>query len=356
MHIVENNTLPTQSSSKKGCLKVFLIVFGISIVLFSGGCLYILDLLSGNAAKRFENKENERLAKETLPEKYKSYPDLSELQNTDEYEVIPLGTAPTNSFYILPDNTLVLADKSGGDFFRINREGNIIGYYKNPELEFYGTSLMNYTVFTPPFIVSDDKGGTDKEEVKEILEKTIPDAVISGVYSNWPVNGDTTLFPMQSINKIAANRMEKIAAYDKADAVMSKWLSGNKVEWYYFLHINDVWYISDYDYDKSIKQIYTPRENYFRNLNDFGNITVDYKKRNYYAAEKSTRFWTGGVDHWSGDIYLKMKVGKASVLFKTTFKEDKDDGDIRVNFDVLNMGNYVIINNYMIRQRIKANS
>lgn len=346
MHIIQNNT-SGQPSSQKGCLKRFLIIFGIGFALFVGGGWFLYDQISGNAAKRFEDKENKKLAKEILPEEYKSYPELSELQSTDKYDVIPLGSEYT-LHYILPDNTLVLADEFGGDFLRINPKGEIIDHYKNPGLKFYGTSLMQYTISTSPEIVFEG------DEISGIVK---PEAIISGTYSHWPVNGDTTLFAIQPIEKISANRKEKAEAYNKADVVMSEYLPDNKVEQYYFLYINNVWYISDYDYGKNVKEIYTRRENYFRELTSFRNITINYKKRNYYERQRSAGYLSGGVlnfDQWKGDIYLSMKVGKTRVLFKTNFEEHKDDGDIRVNFDVLNMGNYVIIRDCMIRMKNKT--
>lgn len=344
---MQNNTPSAKTSSRDGCLKKFLIIFGIAIVLLTLAITYVFDQMSGNADKRFEKKENARLAKEILPEEYKSYPDLYELESTDEYEVIPL-VADFSLYYILPDKTLILAEKFGANFLRINSDGEITDHYYNPDLKFYGTSLMQYSVLEPTIVNSDNKS----EKPKALSQPKI-----SGIYSNWPINGDTTLFEIQPIEKIMPTKKQKIAAYDKADVVTYKYTHGYDVEEYAFLHIEDAWYISDYKYEGAAKRIYTERETLNRWLKYFSNITIKYKKRNEYNRAQSAGYLSGGMinyDEWRGDIYLSMKVGKADVLFKTSFQEDKENPvGIRIYFDLINMGNYVVINNFLIRQRKK---
>lgn len=349
---MQKNTSSVNPNPKAGCLKKFLIIFGVTAVLFIAAVAYIFDQISGNAEKRFEEKENARLAKEILPEEYKSYPDLYELSSTDDYEVVPL-VADFSLYYILPDNTLILAEKFGANFLRINTDGEIIGHYYNPDLKFHGTSLMQYTVFTPPLITSDDT--TEEQDIKI---ETVPEPIVSGVYSNWPINGDTTLFQIQPIEKIASTKNQKIAAYDKADVVTYEYIGGDKVNEFAFLHIGDTWYMSDYRYkEQPVKHLYKEREPLNRFLNKYNNITIKYKKRNRYNRARSAGYLSGGMlnfSEWEGDLYLDMKVGKTSVLFKERFKENKNSyGLIKVYFDVINMGNYVIINNYLIRQKKK---
>lgn len=335
---------------KRGCLRIVLILLGIGFLLFCGGCFYLYDQISGNADIRFEKKENKKLAKEILPDKYKSYPYLSELKSNDEYEVVPLGDF--NWYYFLSDSTLTMGFKSGRNLFRrVSPQGEILDAYDNQELTFYGTSLIKYSIDELP-----------KED------NATPEPVFSGYYSLWPLNGDTTLYPIQPIEKIISSKEEIMAAYNEAD--MTERIDYGLFPKWTLLHIGDIWYVSDYINEKQKYFHFRTGKNRFGDDNSLDNIGQDkmgikikYLKRTHYNRARSGAFVIGGAAsggskaYWNGDVYLELKMGRLTIPFKDTYLEKKDwSGPYTsksASLNVLRTSNYVIIDDYMIVQKTK---
>lgn len=336
---------------KSGCLKRALILLGIGFLVAAAGAFYLYDQWSGNAEKRFEKKENEKLAKEKedLPEEYKSYKELSELESTEAYEISSFDPVYPDLYYFLPDSTLVMGSQSDGNFYRINTKGEIMDYYNNPELKFYGSSLMKYALLDSPPVEDDEESAV----------KTSSFPIFSGYYSNWPLNGDKTLFPIESISKIASDSQQITEAYKKADALKIIYPSGGIKPSPMIVHIGNVWYVSDYVPDKALpKQVYIKRKADQKKYLDTTGAKARYLKRNSFHRARSAGYLSGGMlnyAHWKGDAYLELKIGKTTVLFKRDYTEDKHgrslNGNPRIYLDILNTGQYAIVENYIIRPK-----
>ena len=354
---MSNNVPPIKrinTKKKNGCLRTVLISFGVGFILVFGGGVYLYDQISGNAAKRFEEKENKKIKKETLPDEYKSYQYLSDLESTDEYEITPMSLNDRRLYYYLPDKTLIIAGSSlsygKGFVYKISPNGEIVDSYYGTGLSFCGSSLIREYIFYPPQISSDDDTDSD---IKIIVR---PDPVIKTFYSNWPVNGDTTFYPMQMISEIATAKTDLHDAYEKADVVKTLYLSGEIDGARTMLHIDDVWYISEYLKDKPEKSIHSIKEDYERNLKDL-DVKVQYKKYTGYYRARSAGWLSGGMlnyAHWEGDAYLSLKIGNIIIPFKKRFEETRRNQwtSAKVSMDIMNRGTYAIVDSYLIRPKI----
>lgn len=340
-----------RKTKKYGCLKAFLIAVSIAFLLVIGGVVWLIDAFSGNADRRKEARINKELVRNMkhLPEKYASYTDLlSELRNSGKYEIDSFGTLP-DKYCFLSDSVLVMATSSTGHYYKINKVGEIIDRYHNPELRFYGPSLMEYTSTQVP---QPQEESDDEEAVSvvRVINSDIRQYVLSGHYNNWPLDGDTTLRPIVPISEIASHSKQIISAYEKAD-IVEKVFVGKELN---LLYTGKAWYASDVLPLEDPQKYTVTKRSADKQYLDKGKVKIQYLHNKEFHRATSGFMGGGSPRYYAGDAYLEMMIIRHPVSFKIHFTKTPSSPP-EVELDIIRTAHYAIVNNYLIKEKMTPN-